>query len=125
MFSCCYHRNIKENLFIEPIDFHPDLPPVKINPISPGLSLSLPSQKKKISISYCNASSQQTLTTLASSDSYNQEPMTMVLPNLYLGSYEDAVNEHQLKEKKNNAYLIAHRKKIVSTFCTDSSYPHA
>jgi len=100
MFACCCHRNVRANVLIEPDDFYPYLSGVKINPISQGLSPRVLLKRKKRSISDCNASSQQTLTTSTSSDVYDPEPMTMVLPQLYLGSYEDAVNEHQLKEKK-------------------------
>jgi len=52
-----------------------------------------------LDISYDDASSLRNMTISRSSDNYIPIPMTRILSHLYLGSYDDAIDEPQLKAK--------------------------
>jgi len=58
---------------------------------------------QELHISWENAASERTVTTSTSSttsDTYFPIAMTRILSHLYLGSYDDAINEPQLKAKR-------------------------
>jgi len=63
----------------------------------PNLELSKKNKTPSWGTVPCNDSE---TVSIEKSSSYSALPMTKILPNLYLGSYDDAINETQLKAKR-------------------------
>jgi len=127
MFQFCFPRN-KSHVLVDQVHLSPKPSPVKINHTSQTLwpklydnfslggSVKLKpikkstrkspikyksSAMKKKGLSFDSDSSEETDTVSAiTTDTYFPLPMTRILPNLYLGSYDNAIDGPRLKAKR-------------------------
>jgi len=114
--TCCIHKNISPTAPEQHKEYGPSA--ISLNAVvTPKSSLNKHRRTSSVkgrvsnsihqsrfwgdrSIDFTPSSAQRTSTGFSMSSTYDAVPMTKILPHLYLGSYDDAIDELELQDKE-------------------------